>query len=84
MQSINDYSEYLAALKDKSSKDLVIRAEAKKALDKLKQEDPGRYTLYQALNGEIEMPESMLPKKEKRVYEKGQKRSNGGRVGRCC
>lgn len=27
MQSINDYSEYLAALKDKSSKDPVICAE---------------------------------------------------------
>ena len=46
MRSINDYSEYLAALKDKSSKDPVICAEAKKALDKLKQEDPDRYTLY--------------------------------------
>lgn len=70
MRSINDYSEYLAALKDKSSKDPVICAEAKKALGKLKQEDPGRYTLYRMLNKEIEAPKEEIPKKERKVYDK--------------
>ena len=72
MKLINDYSEYLATLKETSSKDPAAREEAKKALEGLKQNDPGRYTLYQVLNREIEPPESMVPKKEKKVYEKGQ------------
>jgi len=75
MRSINDYSEYLATLKETSSKDPVVRDEAKKALEGLKQNDPGRYTLYRVLNREIEPPESLVPKKEKKekkVYEKGQ------------
>lgn len=72
MRSINDYSEYLSTLGDTKSKDPVIRDEAKKALDVLRQEDPGQYTLYRALNKEIDLPETMMPKKEKKVYAKGQ------------
>ena len=70
MRSINDYSEYLAALKDKSSKDPAIRAEAMKALDYLQGEAPDRYTLYRILNKEIEAPKEEAPKGERRVYDK--------------
>ena len=70
MRSINDYSEYLAALKDKSSKDPAIRAEAMKALDYLQREAPDRYTLYRILNKEIEAPKEEAPKGERRVYDK--------------
>ncbi len=72
MRKINDYNEYISALKDKSSKDPAVCAEVKKALDDLQQRDPNRYTLYRVLNGEIEAPESLVPKKEKKVVEKGQ------------
>lgn len=72
MKSINDYSEYLSTLGDTKSKDPVIRDEAKKALEALQRENPGRYTLYRVLNKEIDPPETMMPKKEKKVYEKGQ------------
>ena len=70
MRSINDYSEYLAALNETSSKDPVARYEAKKALENLKREAPDRYTLYRLLNKEIEAPKEEVPKGERKVYDK--------------
>ena len=70
MKSINDYSEYLAAIKDKASKDPSVRNEANLALEFLQKEDPSRYNLYQTLNGEIEQPKTESPKEKRRVYDK--------------
>ena len=67
MLTINDYSEYLAVLRIKSSKDPAMRDEVKKALDVLQKEDPSRYTLYQELNGEIKPPKKEAPNKERKV-----------------
>lgn len=75
MRSINDYGEYLAVLKDKSSKDPSVCNEANRALEKLQLEDPGRYTLYRTMNGEIKPPEEvapLTPKKKRNVYDKEQ------------
>lgn len=63
MRPINDYSEYLKALKDKSSQDPSVRNEANCALDVLQREDPDRFNLYRALNGEIKASESSTSKK---------------------
>ncbi len=70
MRSINDYSEYLATLKETSSKDPVARDEAKKALEFLQREAPDRYTLYRLLNKEIEAPKEEAQKGERIVYDK--------------
>lgn len=70
MRSINDYSEYLATLRDTTSKDSVAREEAKKALEILKREAPDRYTLYRMLNKEIEVPKEEAPKGERKTYDK--------------
>lgn len=70
MRSINDYSEYLATLKETTSKDPVARDEAKKALEILKREAPDRYTLYRILNKEIDAPKEEMPKGERKVYDK--------------
>lgn len=70
MRSINDYSEYLATLKETSSKDHVVRYEAKKALEILQKDAPNRYTLYRILNKEIEAPKEEAPKGKRRVYDK--------------
>ena len=53
MRSINDYNEYLAPLKETTSKDPVAREEAKKALEILQKEAPDRYTLYRMLNKDM-------------------------------
>lgn len=70
MRSINDYSEYLATLKETSSKDPVVRYEAKKALEILQKDAPDRYTLYRILNKEIEAPKEEAPKGKRIVYDK--------------
>lgn len=62
MRPINDYSEYLKALKDKSSQDPSVRNEANCALDVLQREDLDRFNLYRALNGEIKASESSTSK----------------------
>lgn len=73
MKSINDYSEYLAALKDLSSKDPSVRNEANRALRVLQNEDPERFTLYRVLHGEIKPPkEPEPPKAPKKVIDKEQ------------
>lgn len=76
MKSINDYSEYLAALKDLSSKDPSVRNEANRALRVLQNEDPERFTLYRVLHGEIKPPKEPEPlkplKAPKKVIDKEQ------------
>lgn len=70
MRSINDNSEYLATLKETTSKDPVAREEAKKALEILQKEAPDRYTLYRMLNNEIDVPKEEGPKEDRKVYDK--------------
>ena len=70
MRSINDYNEYLAPLKETTSKDPVAREEAKKALEILQKEAPDRYTLYRMLNKEIDVPKEEGPKVDRKVYDK--------------
>lgn len=46
MRLINNFSDFLSALKDKTSEDSVIRNEAKNALGILRQKDPELFDLY--------------------------------------
>jgi hypothetical protein len=48
MRTINNYDEFVAAIKDKSSEDRVVRNEAKNALAVFHSKYPGRFDEYKA------------------------------------